>query len=483
MADDLDQLIRAAMKTLDEEVPSGYFEALPNQTLARLEGSMQHGSSGTTDSRDTGAVPPPMTDAVDDAAPAPNVKPIMEQDREEDSGLHDIRNLAQSTKQRLSSRKITTPPIADDVLAGASGSFANIALPQPAKMVSLPDIGDLPSSADVAAAERAAKEAKEAAKRAAKEAKDAQKTAKEAQKAKPAEVAAVAAPAVEVPAPAPVAPARQAFKLPSQQSKSSKGPILAIVGLGLAAAAGGFFYLNMTKKDEAKNAAVAEAPRDQAAAMAPTAGAGSAVAAAPTVTAEPIETQPAPEAAKAEEVAPPPPVEQQIAADNAEDKDTKAKKSKPSKGGKSKVEEKEETPKVEAPKPPEKTDPKKAQPTAKAEGGDGEPSVDALLKEAGVTEKKENKPKLAKKSLTGDDFKKAMGAVSGKAKACYNGTQGTALVKLTVAPSGQISKISVAGDFAGKSEGACVESAIKGATFPPWDGGPQSFSYAVLLSD
>ena len=52
MADDLDQLIRAAMKTLDEQVPSGYFEALPNRTLARLEGSMQHGSSGP-DTRDT----------------------------------------------------------------------------------------------------------------------------------------------------------------------------------------------------------------------------------------------------------------------------------------------------------------------------------------------------------------------------------------------------------------------------------------------
>ena len=108
MPDDLDQLIRAAMKTLDEQVPSGYFEALPNQTLARLEGSsMQHGSSGTTtDARDT-VVPPPLT--TEAAEPAPAVKPIMDQDREEDSGLHDIRNLAQSTKQRLSNRRITSP--------------------------------------------------------------------------------------------------------------------------------------------------------------------------------------------------------------------------------------------------------------------------------------------------------------------------------------------------------------------------------------
>ena len=70
MADDLDQLIRAAMKTLDDEVPSGYFEALPKQTLARLEGSsMQHGSSGTTENRDNVAAPPMM--AAADGEPAP----------------------------------------------------------------------------------------------------------------------------------------------------------------------------------------------------------------------------------------------------------------------------------------------------------------------------------------------------------------------------------------------------------------------------
>jgi hypothetical protein len=90
---------------------------------------------------------------------------------------------------------------------------------------------------------------------------------------------------------------------------------------------------------------------------------------------------------------------------------------------------------------------------------------------------------LEKKSLTGDDFKKGMSSVAGKAKGCYKGTQGTAMVRLTVAPSGSVSKIAVSGEFAGKPEGACVESALKGASFPAWDGGPQSFTYSVLLSD
>jgi hypothetical protein len=479
MPDDLDQLIRAAMKTLDEQVPSGYFEALPNQTLARLEGSMQHGSSGTTETRDKVAPPPITASPVDQEVPTPMVKPIMDQDREEDSGLHDIRNLAQSTKQRLSKRSITSPPAIsdDDVLAASSGSFKNIALPQPARMVSLPSVDELPSKAEIAAAEKAAKEA---AKKAAKEAKDSQKT-------KPADpvVAAASAPAVEVPVVAATAPARSAFTLPSQQRKSSKGPLLAIVGLGLAAAAGGVIFLQVNKNKEAAapSAASESAKQDTAAVTAtPIAGATGSAAAAPAVAApDPAPAAPPPvEEAKAAEA----PAEAQLATDNVKDADDKAdakKRAKPSKGAKTKVEK--ETPKVEEQKPVEKTEPKKPVATKGGEG-EGEPSFDALLKEAGVSDqKKEAKPKLDKKSLTGDDFKKGMASVASKAKGCYKGTQGTAMVKLTVSPSGSVSKLSVSGEFAGKPEGSCVEAALKSASFPPWDGGPQSFTYSVLLSD
>src|SRR5262245_56648576 len=37
MSDDLDDLLRSAMTTLDRQVPSDYFEALPARTLARLD--------------------------------------------------------------------------------------------------------------------------------------------------------------------------------------------------------------------------------------------------------------------------------------------------------------------------------------------------------------------------------------------------------------------------------------------------------------
>src|SRR4051812_33871959 len=105
MPDDLDNLLRAAMKTLDDQVPSGYFEALPNQALARLEGSMQHDSSGTsTETRDA-AVPPVVAATVTTSSetmsasssaslpssPSSSSSGMKAAAPEEDSGLHDIR--------------------------------------------------------------------------------------------------------------------------------------------------------------------------------------------------------------------------------------------------------------------------------------------------------------------------------------------------------------------------------------------------------
>ncbi len=76
-----------------------------------------------------------------------------------------------------------------------------------------------------------------------------------------------------------------------------------------------------------------------------------------------------------------------------------------------------------------------------------------------------------------------MSAVEDKAHACYKGTQGSAMVKLTIAPSGKITKIAVTGPFAGKPEASCVAAAVRGASFPAWDGGPESFTYPILLSE
>jgi hypothetical protein len=136
-------------------------------------------------------------------------------------------------------------------------------------------------------------------------------------------------------------------------------------------------------------------------------------------------------------------------------------------------------------KPEAKTE-TKSEPKAKDSKKDADPSLDDLLKEAGddgQTKKGPAKPVLENKALSAEDFKHGMSAVAAKAQACYKGTQGVAQLKLTVAPSGQVSKVTVNGAFAGKPEADCLTKAVKGATFPPWDGGPQTIGYSYLLSE
>jgi hypothetical protein len=480
MPDDLDNMIRGAMKVLDEQTPSGYFDAAPNQILARLEdGSMQQGTTSLRGKSDALMGPPVVPDDADtnptpkveasDVAPLPQ-KPAA--DRDEDSGLHDIRNLAQSTKQRLSSRRITmNPPASDDVLASSSGSFANIALPQPAKMVALPDLEDLPSKQEVIAAQKAAAKARKNKPTA--EPKLESKDVLAPQATANAALAAMSATPIAEAAELPV---RQAFTLPSMERKKSKGPLLAVLGLSVAAAAGGFVMMGSKDEKAATSANTADSAPAQVAVATPATG-----AAAPDPAAAP---PPAPvEEAKAAE-----PEAAAVAEDDEAKSEPRAKRAGKAGGAKKEVEAKPETKpetktetktetKVEAPKDLKRPDGSK--------GGEqqAEQSFDSLLKEAGVEDKKDVKPKLDKKSLSGDDFKKGMSAVNGKAQGCYKGNQGTATVKLTIAPSGAVTKVSVGGQFAGKPEGTCVESAVKAATFPAWDGGPQSFNYSYMLSD
>ncbi len=475
------------MKTLDEQVPSGYFEALPNQILARLEdGCMQQGT-GTSNVMNK----PKLQDALMGAPVAPQAEAAAKAkaaERSEDSGLHDIRNLAQSTKQRMSKARITqNPPIADDVLASSSGQWKHVALPEPAKMVSLPDLASLPSKAEIQAMEKAE------AKRLAEETKAKARSKKGESKAPPLSSSdevlapvATANAALDAMSAKPasitdIGTRQAAFSLPSQQNKRGKGPLIAVLGLGVAAAAGGLIYMQMNG-GESKTAASSVAPATETVAKAevpkapeptpPPAAAAPEAAAAGSAAEEPAAEEPAP-------------AEEEKAEDNVvAAAETKADRKASKRGAKSKKVEKDEAPAkeevkvVEEKKAPDKPEPKKA----KGEEGPEE-SFDALLKEAGVEEKKDTKPKLEKKSLSADDFKHGMAGIASKAQGCYKGTQGTAMVKLTVGPNGKVTKASVSGQFAGKPEGGCVEGAVKSASFPPWDGGPQSFTYSYMLSD
>ena len=409
MPEDLENLIRRAMKALDDQVPSGYFDSLPQRTLARLEAEdMQSGTQGTTQQREASSGVPPQRE-------------------EEDSGLHDIRALAQSTKTRLSSKRVSTsPPTSDeDVLATSSAGWKAVALPEPAKMVSLPELDELPAKKTKAGAKEKA-------------------TAVEARFA-----TRVAAP------------------------KKSKAPVVIGIGLGLAAAAGVGFYVMTQNNEVAKGTPVAIATQPEL---------KSAPVAAPTTPPAPAPAQqiaasePAPQATT--EAPKPEPEPAKIAATTP-----------PAKSTKTALKQKKASP------PDDKAD-KVAKPDAKnadskngkkddtGAGSGAEPSFDQLLKEAGVDEtKKAQKPKLDKKELSADDFKRGIGVVNKRAQSCYKGTQGTAVVKLTIAPSGSVSTVTVSGMFAGKPEGDCVSKAAKAASFPAWDGAPQSFTYSWLLAE
>jgi hypothetical protein len=86
-------------------------------------------------------------------------------------------------------------------------------------------------------------------------------------------------------------------------------------------------------------------------------------------------------------------------------------------------------------------------------------------------------------SLSGDDIERAMTSVAGQVRACFAGTRRSAPLRLTVAPSGRIARVTVTGPFAGTPAGTCLERAVRTATFPPWSGAPQSFDFSYLLSD
>lgn len=389
--------------------------------------------------------------------------------REEDSGLHDIRNLAQSTKQRLSKRTTQNPiQTDDDVLSGSSASWKNVALPQPAKMVSLPEIADLPTKAEVQKADKAAKKAARA------QGTEPIPTVSPADLASRASATAIEPAAAAVTAPAaPAIEAKQPFaaKKPAAPS-NNRNRNIALAGMGLAAAAGITIFV-MTQKSN--NVA------DQQVAKTATAPAGGVSAdrmkELDDATAK-LKAQH--EAALAAEQAPPPPPVAVEAAPVAAPEPVKAEVQKPvakapaahATKGKAEVTTTPEAPKADA-----------ASATKKPAPQEGDKDFDALLKEAGVQEKKDAKPHLDKKELSSEDFKKGMGAIASKAQSCFKGTQGSANVKLTIAPSGQVSKVTISGVFEGKPEAECVSAAVKSASFPAWEGGPQSFGYPILLSE
>jgi hypothetical protein len=108
---------------------------------------------------------------------------------------------------------------------------------------------------------------------------------------------------------------------------------------------------------------------------------------------------------------------------------------------------------------------------------------DGIAKGAVGKKLKPGKPRSDRTALSGNDIERAMTAVAGQARACFAGSRGRAALRVTVEPSGRIAQVVVIGVYAGTPMGTCVARAVQAATFPVWDGPPQSFDYSYLLSD
>lgn len=365
--------------------------------------------------------------------------PAIGEPRDDDSGLKDIRSLALETKARLSSRRSSKDLLAadDDRLASSSAGWKAVALPEPTRPAP-PPAGDV---VDELARERAAR-------------------------------------AAQASVPIAVVTGQDA----PPRASASRRSILAVVGLGLAAAAGAVIFVSSGDRamPSVTHAERLRSSAQEAAKAAPagvTSAAGSAGQADAADRGAEVGKQAIPNR---------PPVKPAALDDGAVHV---GKKRPPGKGG-AKGKGAGKLAKDPAPDdPPEENaaDPAPPEPATGSGTPSGhdaaEPSLDKLLQEAGVHDPKQGKPKLARKSLSGDDIKRGMVAVAPRAQACFAGTQGLAVVRLTVAPSGQVQAATVTGVFAGTPVAACVERAVRAATFPPWDGGPQSFGYDYLLSD
>jgi hypothetical protein len=393
--DELDETLRRAARALDATTPAGTFDRLPARIDARLEGSM-HSSDNATGPTAGG----------------------------DDSGLHDIRALAETT-QRRSRRQPTVDPD-EALLTTSSTSLRAIALPQPARTVGLP-AAPVASPAPSYAAGRPARAAEGSA---------------------------------PVPRTAPPAPSRRAW----------------IAGAGVAgAAAVAAFVVIGGRGGEAPVAAPALAPVPAPVVAPAPPGAAIPEAPAPAATAA---TPPATETAS-------PTTAQTGDQESAPAGGTRisaaGNEKRPAPARPATAAERPPTAVAAAPSPaapaakadrgPQTLDDLLSDASGGAQRGT---AGGAAAPTAPV-----------KRELGRADIKTAMSAVQGAARACYDrfGVAGTVGVKLVVASSGSVSKVQATGAFAGTPTGDCVVAAVQRASFPAWDGAPMTVQYSFLLSE
>ncbi|HEX2568810.1 MAG TPA: hypothetical protein VH877_04565 [Polyangia bacterium] len=86
-------------------------------------------------------------------------------------------------------------------------------------------------------------------------------------------------------------------------------------------------------------------------------------------------------------------------------------------------------------------------------------------------------------TLTRNDILKGMQGIQPQISSCFAQyhVPGTALVSITIAPSGRVQKAVVAGPLAGTPTGDCVAKAVRGASFSAFASKALSVQYPIML--
>jgi hypothetical protein len=130
--DELDQRLRAATSALAALAPAGRVDGLEAKVLAELADLDARGATAASQEY-------PMTSDTDPKPGSTTVTPPAVAPRTDDSGLHDIRSLAQDTKKRISRRITSQHDVDDRMLSASTSSLRAMALPEPAMLVALPE--------------------------------------------------------------------------------------------------------------------------------------------------------------------------------------------------------------------------------------------------------------------------------------------------------------------------------------------------------
>lgn len=461
----------ASDRALDDRVRAAAAALLALAPQTRLDGLAARVENELAEPRTERRM---MSDSEKSSGRDSLIPAVPKQPRNEDSGLHDIKALAQDTRKRIS-RRITSQHDIEPQLLSASQSLRTVALPEPALVVSLPEV---PS------------------------------TMQELRAAPAGDAAAATATASEGASITPI-------------KKKRTGLFLGLGAAGLAAAAAIVIVASGGSKGEKSSAAPALAANEEKAAAGPTAAQAmrAAAPAAGSGLAEPAADSVG-GAGSAAPAAPPPSTVVAAAPENEADRAETAAKlqreegkraaggsgsgsavhvdkgdgGKP--GGGAATGGKTEGAGSGSAKPAGgKGDPKAAKPGDNTKPG--EKSIEDLLNDAsgGPTKPKDtggggavvdSAPKAPDKTgLDSSDIKKGMGGVAGKAQGCFDqhGVAGHVKIRATVAPSGDVTKVEATGEFAGTPTGACVAGVVKGASFPAWSGAPMTINYAFTLQE